>query len=420
MPAGGVAQSIAAQIELLHPELEKLILMSSVLWKRFQKVEAKAVSNRPMRVAFQTSAGGRFKAVPGAFDGVALGRGTGPNEVPGYVSCVAFSQAIEYTALAKYSTDSSVKAIENYVSLTLGDQTKTFSGYLDALAATSDGSNTLCAITSTVAGGYVVPNANFFQDNQFIDVWSALGGAFRGTVQILSVDVNNNTIWLTGAIAPGSIAGDLLLPEGSSAVANTGISGIPAYNAAGNTGNYMTISKAAFPGKFNTPSINLANKSLTPAVIRALSAAGILAMGEDNDGADAVWHCNVDVQAAWENNALTVQTIVANQNKGDQATDMGYKKAPTMIAGVPILLNVRAIPGRADRLDFKHWGRIETKAAGLYDVDGKTTFPAYANDGGLATSDLQYTVIMTQLANFQPKRSAFLSGIAIPKNFFGN
>lgn len=420
MAQGNVSQAIAAQAEYLRPNLETLMLMSSVFWKRITtRTDVKPVSNRPARIPFQPLSGGAFRTA--GFDGTDLGLGTAPTEAPGYLSCVSFLQASQYTALAEWSTDSDEKAIQNYVTLTQEQASKTFGGYMDALAVSSDGSNTLDTVVSTTTDGIVVNNANLFQDNQVVDVWTALGGTLRGSVQIQSVDIANNTIWTTTALPSGTTTGDLLLVSGSAGQANSGLFGIPYYQVTGNTGNYMGISRAAFAGKFSTPNINLGGKALTPATVRAVQAQQVLALGEDVlNAADNVAHCNVDMQSAWENNALTVQSVIMNEVKGDESVDMLKRKAPTVIAGREMIVNPRALPGRIDFLSLKNWFRIETKATDYYEVGGQTIFPAYGASGGLASSMLFYLVIMCQVGNGQPRQGAYLSNVAIPTNYFGH
>lgn len=419
MGIGNVSQAIAAQAEFLRPNLEELVLFSSVLWKRIGvRTDVKAVSNRPARIPFQPLTGNLFRV--GNFDGADMGLGSGPTEAPGSLSCVGFLQASQYTALAEWSTDSSEKAIADYVKLTHDQAAKTFAGYLDS-AAQGDGSNTIDTVVSTVSGGIVVNNADAFQDNQVIDIWTAIGGTLQGTAQINSVDIANNTIWLTAAVPAGVTAGMPILISGSSGQANSGLFGLRYYNVAGNAGNFMGIQRSSFPGKFSTPNYNLGGKSLTPAVVRALQAQMVLKLGKDRvDSADNVAHCNVDAQAAWENNALLVQSVVANQVKGDEATDMLKPNAPTTIAGRPVLLNPRAKPGFIDFLSLKNWFRIETKATDMYDVGGQTIFPAYGSSGGLQSSNLFYMVVMCQLGTGQPGLNAYINNYAIPTGYFGH
>jgi len=419
MPTGSNAQSIAAQIEWTRPDLEMLTMLSSVFWKRIQKSKIKAVSTRPSRIPYQPATGGLF-GVWNA-DGADMERGSGPQEVPGYISCVSFLQATEYTALAEYGTDSSEKAIQDYVKLTQEQASQTFGGYLDALVGTGDSSNALDVVVSTLTNGLEVNNANFFQDNQILDVWSAVGGSFIARIQIQSVDSANNAIWLTGPVPVGVVAGTSLFVKGSSAQANSGLAGILTYQVSGNAGLYTGIPRSSWSGKFSTPSINLAGKALTPAIVRALQANQILALGPDAIAkSENVAHCNVDMQAAWENNATLVQRVMVEENRRDQSADMLPKNPTTSIAGREMIVNPRAIPGRIDFLALKYWERVETKATDYYEVGGQTVFPAYGSSGGLASSTLFYLVIICNVLNVQPRMGAFLEDIAIPTGIFGH
>ena len=423
MAIANVSQAIASQHEYLRPQLEELALLSGTLWKRIQaRTDIKAVSNRPARIPFQPLTGGKFRTGANLFDGSDMGTGSGPTEAFGTLSCASFLQASEYTALTEYSTDSDEKAIQNYVTLTQKQAAETFGGYMDALLQT-DGSGTLDSVVSVSGNGLVVNNANFFQDNQDIDCWSALGGTLQGTVTVSSVDIANNTIWLTApppaAVAPGT----LLLVSGSAGTANSGLFGLRYYHVAGNAGNYMGISRSAYPGKFSTPNINFGSSggSLTPASVRALEAQIILALGEEAvDEGEIVAHMNVDMAAAWENNALTVQSIIYNQMAGDRSADMLKKRQANTIAGREVLRNVRAAPGIIDFVPLKHYFRIETRAVDYYEVGGQTIFPAYGASGGLASAMLFYLVTMVQVGLGQPRKAGYLNNVSIPHLYFNH
>lgn len=418
MAQGGVSQAIAVEAEFLRPELENLTLSSTVLWKRLTiRADIHPISNRPARIPFQTQTGGRPKVA--GFDGSGLGRGSAPNETPGSLSCVSFLQASEYTAQAEWSTDNNEKAIQNFVALTNEQAAGTFGHFLDALVQ-GDGSNTLDIVVSTGSQQLIVNNADAFLDQQYIEIFPALGMIARGTVQIESVDIATNSIWTYSALPAGTTTGDLLLAEGSSGQANSGLQGLGSYQVGGNLGNYMGIPRAAYPGKFSTPYIDLGGRALTPAVVRALQMNQILALGTDNNGEENICHCNVDVLAAWENNALNVQSIIRNQIKGDESTDMLGKSPVKQIAGRDVLLNVVAKPGILDFLDLKHWFLIQTRANDLYEVGGQTIFPAYASDGGIASSMMFYLAIVANVGNGQPRKGARLANIAPVKNIFGH
>lgn len=418
MSNGNNAASIAAQIEAIRPELPELMLLQSVLWGRFQaRTDMTAVGSRPTRVPTQPITGGLF----GVFgpDGSDMGLGSGPQEVPGYLSCAYYLQASQYTAQAEWSTDSSAKAIQDYVALTHKQAAQTFGGYMDTLAQ-GDGSNTIDTVVSTTGGGIVVNNANFFQSNQLVDIWSGLGGVFRGTVQIEVEDIQSNTIWLIGAVPAGTVAGDLLMVHGASAQANTGIFGLGYWDVSGNTGNFMGIPRASFPGRYSAQNVNRGGGALTPASFRALKSNIELAMGSDQaNKVNAVAHCNVDQRDAWENNALTVQTINAADVRGNQSVDMLKKERPSEMGGIPILLNNRAKPGRVDVIPLDNFWRLEVKPMDYYDVGGQTVFPAIGGSGGITSSNLFYMVVGTQIGINNARLNGYMSNCSIPAGLLG-
>ena len=425
MGIASVDQTLATQQEWVRPELEDLALSASILWKRFSKnTQVKPVSNRPARIPTMPSKGGKPRV--GNLDGGDLGLGSGPTTVPGQLTTTTFVMAWSYTKEAEYATDSDEKAIEDFRTLTRSIAPKSFADFMDTTLQ-GNGSNTLDSIVSTVVSGasivgFVVNNANFFLDDQDVDVWSALGTAGPvASVTVESSDILNNTIWLLNPIpvSSGVTTGYLLLVSGSAGQANTGMFGLRYYQVGTNTGNWMGVQRSAWPGKYVTPTIPV-NGALTPQVVRAIFSLIELSKGEEAlDGEGIFGHCNVDVRDAWEQNALLVQRIDYNAVKGDTSEDMLKRKAATTIAGREMLVNPRALPGYLDILKEKNCFRVETKPVDFYDVAGQTLFPLYGQSGGIATSLVFYMIWQGQLGITQTRENAFLSGITIPKGLFG-
>lgn len=421
MPIGNVAAALGTQKEYVVPKLEKLALVGSRLWKRMkQNTKVKAISNRPTRIPLQPLTAGKFRV--GQFDGGDLGLGSGPQTVPATVSCVSFLQASQWTAQAEYTTDSDEKAIEDYVALLQSQQSETMAGYMDALIANSDGSNTLDTVVSVAGSVLTINNPNAFQDNQDIDFYSGLldqGGACLGTSTILSVDFINVQITLTAPPPAGVGAGTRILVNGSPGVSNSGIFGLRYFNVAGNTGTYMNIQKSAYPGKFSVPNFS-APGQLTPQLVRAVQALMEGSMGIDRaDDAELVAHCNVDMAAAWENNAILVQRVDYESVRGDESSDFLKKRRPRTIAGRELIINERAKPGYIDWLALEHWFQVQSKALSYFDCKGETVFVTYGASGGIAASFLQYLVIMLQICAVQPRLNAYLNGVTIPHFYFG-
>ena len=420
MPVGNVASSLALQKEYVVPKLEKLALAGSRLWKHMKlNTKLKPVSNRPVRVPLQPLTAGKFRV--GQFDGGDMGLGSGPQTVPGTLACVSFVQASQWTAQAEYTTDSDEKSIQDYVALLQSQQTETMSGYMDALLQT-DGSNTLDTVVGVAGNVITVNSPNMFQDNQDIDFWTGLadaGGVFLGSSTILGVDAINVAITLTAAPPAGVVAGVRIFVSGSSAVSNSGLLGLRAYNVAGNVGSYMNIQKSAYPGKFSVPNFN-APGALTPSLVRAVEALMEISMGvEKAEQANLTPHCNVDMAAAWENNSILVQRVDFSSLRGDEQPDMLKKRRTRSIGGREMIVNERARPGFIDWLALEHWFQIQSKPLSLYDVKGQVVFPTYGASGGISASMLMYLVIMIQFASVQPRLNAYLNGVNIPRYYFG-
>jgi hypothetical protein len=422
MGIASVDQSLALQHEWVRPDLEDLSLSASVLWKKFKSTQNKSVSNRLARIPTMPTRGGKPRV--GNLDGGDLGLGSGPITIPGQITTTTLVMAWSYTKEAEYATDSDEKAIEDFATLTRSIAPKAFADFMDT-AIQGNGSNTLDTIVSTVVSGssivgFVVNNANFFLDDQDLDVWSALGGTLTASVTIESSDILNNTIWLANPIpvASGVTAGFLLLISGSPGQANTGVFGLRYYQVGTNTGNWLSIQRSAFPGKYLVPTLAV-NGALTPQVVRAIFSLIELSKGVDEADGDGMFgHCNVDVRDAWEQNALLVQRIDYNASKGDTSEDMLKRKAATTIAGREMLVNPRALPGFLDVLKEKNLFRVETVPTDFYDVAGQTLFPLYGQSGGIAASLVFYMIWQGNLAIVQSREGAFLSGITIPNGLF--
>lgn len=417
MAAGNAAQTIASQQEWVRPELEDLSLVSSTLWKRIEKsTKVKPVSNRPFRLPTLPVQGGKFRT-GNLLDGADMGRGSGPVEVPGTGTCVTYIQAFEYTAMSEYATDSDEKAIENYADLTHRYAAKTFGGYMDALMQTNSSNqlDTIVAVTSG-ASSCTVNNANLFQNNQDVDIWTGVGGTLVASVTILTADAVTSTLTFTAPLSTAVAAGYGLFVSGSAAQPGTGLNGLRTFGVSTNTGLWMNVPRASYPGMYTQPSLPV-NGALTPAIVREVQSLIELAKGLEEEDEDLVGHCNVDVRNAWENNALLVQRI--DFKGGARSEDMLSKRAPNQIGGYEMLVNVRALPGYLDLVPLKNWSRVETKPLDFYSVAGQTLFPVYGNSGGL-TSDLIFYLVWNGQSYFVNTRDgAFLSGIAISKGLFG-
>jgi hypothetical protein len=418
MGAANVAQTLALQHEKVRPELSLMYQQDYTLWGKIKsRSDIEVVSSRPTRVPMELLAGGKFRS--GNPDGGDLGLGSGVTTDFGTLVPTYFFQASEYTKAAEINTDSGEKAIENYAKLTMKRAMTQFNVNMEA-AIQGDASNTLDSVVVGSSGSAVITvnNANQFSDGNDYDIWSALGGSNRGTVTVLSVDANNKQITLTANAPAGTTAGDLILINGSAGTANSGIAGIKAYQVNSNTGSVMGLSRASYPGKLSTPTVNAGNAALTPAMARRSLAQIQTALGvEVPDEEELIYHMNTDMIAAWENTGLNVTTVIQNQLSGSSSQDMLKKSAPKTFAGRPVVVSTHAAPGRIDGLALKHWFRVENQPIDYYEVGGQTLFPTYGGSGGLSANTLFYLWTGVNLGNDNVRAGVYLSNVAIPAGY---
>lgn len=418
MGALGNAQTIALQLEKVRDKVPTLFQADTTLWSRIQKKDnVEVVSSRNMRIPLKILSGG--KSAQFNPDGGGLGRGSGSTYDVAQVTPVFFSQAREITKQAEIETNNKEKAVENVVKDQINEAMDMLRKTLETLL-NSDGSGTLAVITGVSGAVLTVDNANALADGQDVQIWSALGGTQRGSgvVTVLSTDANAKQVTLTANAPTGTIAGDIIVIAGGSATAASSLFGIEYHQVDSNNGTWMSLNRAAYPGKLKTPHINVANNALTPTIVRALISSMKRAMGKETpDVKNLVFHCNLDVEAAWENTGLVVSTVIQNQVGGSNSVDMIKGEAPKTMAGHELLTSIHAKPARLDGLCLDHWGRAEAQPIDYFEVGGQTVFPLYNTDGGLLASSIFYLWTGLQIFNDNPRAGCFADNIAVPQYF---
>ncbi len=421
MSIASVTQTLALQREHVRPELPRLFPMDDTLWSEIKpRGDVEVVSYRPTRVPQYLLSGGKHKM--GTFDGADMGQGSSfTTDYYTLVPVYPFS-CWQYSKLTEITTNNDTKAIENYGMRTMKEAMAEFNVFMEALLNT-DGSNTLDTVVSTATNQLTMNNAQMFRDNNDYDCWSALSGTFLGTITVQSVDTVNNQLNLTAAVPAGVGAGTLLLVNGSAGVAGTGFLGIYYYQVNSNVGSIGGLSRAAYPGKLLTPSVNFNSQALTPAKARLMLAQMQVAMGiKAPDEVDLKWNMNIDMVAAWENSGLLISSII--DNSGANSKDNLAKSPPKRLAGRPIvgggLGSLHAKPGRIDGLPLKHLFRVENQPIDFYEVGGQTTFPAYGASGGLASSTMFYLWTGVNLGDENVHAGTYGSSIAIPAGYYNH
>ena len=421
MAQGTVAQTFALQKEKVRPQLSLLYQLDDTLWGEIEsRGDVEVVSSRPTRVPLELLAGGTFTT--NSPDGGDLGLGSAP--ITDFMTLVPvyFFQCSQWTKQAEISTNANEKAIEDYSKLIMKRAMKNFRTYMEAVFTQGAGDNQLDTVVSTGTNVIYVHNANQFQDQQPIDIWTTTGGTFVGTVTVQSVDAANKALWLTGPVPGGTTAGYGLYVRGSAGVANSGLFGLFQYAYGQNSGTVAGLQRTSYPGKLIMPYVNGQSQTLTQSTARKLTAQMQIALGATAAyDLDLQFNMGPDMMAAWENTGIAVSQVIQNQLTGDSSQDMLKKHTPKTFMGYPIvnkgLGNIHAKQGRIDGVCVKCYFRCENQPIDFLEYGGQTIFPQYGASGGLAASTFFYLWEGVQTGMDNPRAGCYADSIAIPAGY---
>src|SRR6185312_3262438 len=393
-----LAESFGPQLEYVRPKLQTMFQTDAGLFGEIEdKTEsAEGVSMRQSRIPLSLAQFGYFQQFNP--DGGDMGVGDGGVTDALTLVPVFFEQALSWTALTEWATDTSKKSVENIVNEIMDKGMAQYKSNLDALLSASAGDGSLDTVVSNTTGTITVNNANLFQDQGIYQLVSS-GGVIRGNITVAYVDANQNILNINGSIPGGITAGDKLFIAGSSTAAQSSLFGIPYLQQNSNSGTYIGLNRATYPGRLSTPTFTVSG-SLTQLIIRRLLNDIDTALGLDyTKDHKVVFHGNLDQATAWELVGTVVSQVIHNQLKGDSSQDMLMKEMPTTAAGRQFFKNIHAIPGRLDALVLDSWGKVVNKKIDYYSVGGMTMFPSYGGSGGVAAQTLTYLVCGMQIYN---------------------
>lgn len=422
MPANplNAAAAIAVEREKVRDQVWPQFEQDDVLLTMIpDKTDQYEVSDRLVRFPMLMYPGAQFNQF--SPDGGGLGPVGGSKYEVAVTTPVYFSEGGGVTAEAEWTTDSKEKSVVDVYKDEFKINLKAFRHNIDALLSSSDGSGTLATVSSaSTSGQLTLNNVNTLQQYNTYQVWSSLGGTFRGVINLATVDPVANIAYLQGTAPAGTTAGDLIIVNGASGSANSSLNGVPALNLSSNSGQFFGINRTSYPGVLTTPYVNAASGALTPQIVQKLQSymqrkLGVKILEEE----ESVCSLNVDQVTAWEVLGLvtssTVATAFTDQNGGkDERMDYMKKKRVQSLAGHPMVTNLHALPARVDFIVLKHWFRVYSKTPALYDVDGITVFPSYASDGSVATQSTFYYVTGLQVANDRPGSGSYVDTLSVP------
>lgn len=426
----------AIELDAFSKDIPDLIPLDTTLYGFFKNnatiipvsnvTAAGGVTRPSFRIPMRLQAGAAISQGTGNAD--SLGRGTGSQWGAFALSPVFFYNTCEITFLARIATEGQKRGLFNVQAQELKNTFQQATQGLESLLQ-GDGSGTLDQIPSTAtvnnntgtgqsASSIVgLNNAFQFQDQQTIQVFPSIGGTSRGSFVVSYTDPVSQTIYSAQALPTGTTTGDYLVVNGASGAAGSSILGLRAWQVNSNTGTIGGLSRASYPSRLSTPTINLNGASITLTTgLRALTLLG-RALGQDSTPIKkAIWYCGPD--QAMQVAQLYYNSIFSETSRagGDMAPDISKKYWPAQFAGRDLHVGWNALPGRLDLFTPDTWYMGEMLPLELYDFGGGITVapvPDLVNGGYLTSSMFSY-VASLNLANSNVRAGVYIQNAAQP------
>lgn len=406
----------ALELERVVPKVRVLFEREDRFFATIEKRDVEKISNRQMRIPLEISPGGAFAYFNP--DGGPLGRGGGPNWDKAVVSCVFMSEAIEYTKLTEWSTNSDRKAVQNAVRRLTATALDELRRQLDSQMQ-QPGNGVVGTISAVSTSGgvdtYTLDSDGFtvrlVRTGQTVQVYDTSLATYRGKGVITRYDVDNKQIDVTPAVASAA-ATDVLVVDGISSPASLpGLLGVPYHHSSDSSGTWLGFSRSATP-QIRSNRVNANSAALTLPLPRlAMNKIGNR-LGIDNVTKPTAWLHPCQKQA-YEEIGQLVSTIFKDPK--EQALDMYFDKM--QMAGVPVKEHFSWNMKRIDFIVQEVWGRAELLPIGFYTTDGRKIFEIRSADGGLTTADIFYMVCGMQTFVSNPAGTAYIDNLAIPTGY---
>jgi hypothetical protein len=414
-------QSIALQLEKVRKNVPTAYEQEHIFLDLIEsKTESIDASTRNIRLPQLIRPGGKSSQGTADFDD--MGRGSGSTWDVGTLTTLHLRHAFEVSKLAEYATKGQDRAVESVAVREVAEAMKMFKRFLDVLCLATNGTGQLDTIQSTyVALSTTIPvlNPNAFYFNQDIQVYpNGLASASRGLATVTSVDPLLKQITVN-AVPAGTQAGDALvinISQGAGGANPVSIEGVLYNHVSSSTGNWNNLARSTYPEALKTPNVALGGAAITPATRRLGENLLRRVLGAEFEEPIVIM-MNVDMEAQWEDAAITVSSIILNQVSGDSSPDMLKRRPPKTFGGYPIKTSIHATLNRIDGIILKHWGKGITKEVGFFEEGGQTVFPIYGTSGGLAAGYISYIDVVMNMFMDQPRFGVFWSGAATPAGY---
>lgn len=357
-------------------------------------------------------------------------RGSGSQWIGYAASPVFFISVCEISFLSRIATEGRKRGLFNVQAQELKNSFQQAKQGLEALLQ-GDGSGTLDQIpptaqvnnnngsgvsTSSIVG---LNNAFQFTDQQVLQVFPSIGGTSRGSFTISYVDAVAQTIYSSQALPTGTAANDYLIVSGASGAAGGSILGLRAWQVNSNTGTIAGISRASYPGRISTPTINLQGGAISKSTPIRAQILMLRALGESNTSLkNGHWYCGPDQAMQVDNIYLNVLSSRIESKELDTALDMTPKHWPNRFGGFPLTVGMNALPGRLDLFAYDTWYVGELLPLQLYDFGGGQTVAPVPDigttNGSYLMSSMFSYVCSLNLIDANPRCGCYVQNASIP------
>lgn len=418
------SQVNALELERVLTKLRTAFEQDDMFYSSIKKRNVEKISNRLMRVPIKLRPGGSF----GYFNpnGGDLGRGGGPTYDKAVLQSVFMVEAIEYTKLAEWSTDSDRKSVLNGVRELIANAFDEIRRQIDAQMM-QPGTGVIGTVTTdTPAGGSNVITLTtdgfgnkLMRYGQTVQVFDSTLATLRGSGVITFQDPamsGDHTINITPQIA-GVVAGDLIVTNGLSAPASLpALYGVPYHHSNASTGTWLGFNRATTP-EIRSNRVNGGGAALQLPLPRlAVNSIGYR-IGAKEDYNVTAWMNPCQIQAYEEIGQLAI--AIFKQAK-DENLNMYFGNglgSGMQIAGVRMKGHNTWDKTRIDFVVDELWGRGEIMPLGFYKTDGRNIFEIRGASGGVATSDIFYMINGMQTFVSNPAGTAYIDNLAIPDGY---
>ena len=399
-------------------------------------------SRQPMRVPFRGQGGAAIQQATADTSSAIFiwNRGTGSNYGGFTAAPVRLVNTCEISNLTQQATDGKDRGLVKIKREELQNSLKVFDNGVEALLH-RDGSGAMGVISatgtinSTTGGGSIgtatyssitgIDNAAAFQDQQTVTFLSAVGGTSHGVATISFVDPVNNTIYSTAAwpsTAGGPVAGDIIVVQGGTGAAASSILGKDYWLQNGNVGTIGGVSKADWPGRLSTPTINFGGTgSIVPQTAQRVEAIRMRAMGDDYDANEAgFWLANPAQGVALSNQFYGPGYTRLDQGEKENVPDVARKMMQKTVLGEDVVWASTAEATRMDYIIPDTWYFGELFSTRLHEWTPGNTIAAVPAIGVSQTPAATYydSTMFAYERGFQlvcndPKRNFYLQGLPV-------